>query len=102
MAHDTGCARAPPTLSLASGRARGLLPTPNLHPPPPPLAHAQVSPKHLVPLLLVLLFTVPFCFVPARRNTWVGDFATWAFVSLLLSGLLAAGASAIYITKCAL
>lgn len=40
-------------------------------------------------LLLLLLFTAPFCFRPGAPNQFVGDMAVWAFVALFLSGLLA-------------
>ena len=40
-------------------------------------------------LVIVLLFTVPFYRVPLSPDVFVGDMASWAFVALLLSGVLA-------------
>ncbi|GFH31394.1 uncharacterized protein HaLaN_30431, partial [Haematococcus lacustris] len=50
-----------------------------------------------VPLLVVMLFTIPFCFPIRAPNTWVGSMASWAFVSLLLSGAMAAFAAFAYL-----
>ena len=40
-------------------------------------------------MVTVLLFTVPFYRVPLSLEVFVGDMAVWAFVALLLSGVLA-------------
>jgi hypothetical protein len=40
-------------------------------------------------MLVVLLFTVPFCWRPLSLNPFIGDMAAWPFVALVLSGVLA-------------
>jgi nitric oxide reductase large subunit len=40
-------------------------------------------------MVLVLLFTVPFYRVPLSLEVFVGDMSAWAFVALMLSGVLA-------------
>ncbi|KAJ9520945.1 hypothetical protein QJQ45_014137, partial [Haematococcus lacustris] len=70
-----------------------LTPTP-WHPHPSPLPSYPPTPLTCplsqVPLLVVMLFTIPFCFPIRAPNTWVGSMASWAFVSLLLSAAAAA------------
>ncbi|KAI8471640.1 MAG: SSS family transporter: sodium ion/pantothenate [Monoraphidium minutum] len=48
-------------------------------------------------LFLLLLFTAPFCFKSGAPNVFVGDMAAWAFVALLLSGVLAIVTAAAYL-----
>jgi hypothetical protein len=40
-------------------------------------------------MVTVLLFTVPFYRVPMSLDVFVGDMSAWAFVALMLSGVLA-------------
>ncbi|KAJ9521193.1 hypothetical protein QJQ45_022914 [Haematococcus lacustris] len=56
-----------------------------------------IHPRLQVPLLVVMLFTIPFCFPIRAPNTWVGSMASWAFVSLLLSGAMSAIAAFAYL-----
>jgi hypothetical protein len=55
----------------------------------------MLNPVFIGAMLLLLLFTAPFCFPTGSANAFVGDMAAWAFVALFLSGVLA------IITACA-
>jgi hypothetical protein len=48
-------------------------------------------------LVTALLFTVPFYRVPLTPDVFVGDMACWAFVALVLSGVLAILVASAYI-----
>lgn len=50
---------------------------------------ALLNPYLWAAMVTVLLFTVPFYRVPLSLEVFVGDMAAWAFVSLMLSGVLA-------------
>lgn len=50
---------------------------------------ALLNPYLWAAMVTVLLFTVPFYRVPLSPEVFVGDMAAWAFVSLMLSGVLA-------------
>lgn len=49
----------------------------------------MLNPYLWAAMVTVLLFTVPFYRVPLSPDAFVGDMAAWAFVALMLSGVLA-------------
>lgn len=49
-------------------------------------------------VFLLLLFSAPFCFPAGAPNVFVGDMAAWAFVALLLAGVLAVVTAVAYVT----
>jgi hypothetical protein len=50
---------------------------------------ALLNPYLWAAMVTVLLFTVPFYRVPLSLDVFVGDMSSWAFVALMLSGVLA-------------
>jgi hypothetical protein len=50
---------------------------------------AMLSPWLWAAMVTVLLFTTPFYRVPLSPDVFVGDMSSWAFVALMLSGVLA-------------
>jgi hypothetical protein len=48
-------------------------------------------------MIVVLLFTVPFYRTPGTPDVFVGDMASWAFVALVLSGVLAVLVASAYL-----
>lgn len=49
----------------------------------------MLNPYIWAAMITVLLFTVPFYRVPLSLDVFVGDMSSWAFVALMLSGVLA-------------
>lgn len=56
-----------------------------------------INPYLWAAIVTVLLFTVPFYRVPLSLDVFVGDMSSWAFVALMLSGVLAVLVSFAYL-----
>jgi hypothetical protein len=86
----------PQLLPACLARARALVPA---------LTHIDIgnvrdpltNPILWAVMVVVLLFTVPFYRTPGAPDAFVGDMASWAFVALVLSGVLAVCVASAYL-----